>query len=189
MLWKTLRSCRRVSCVRSSCTAHAGGCGLHVHYICALVRQRELRAFTAPDPASPNGMQRTGPGRVPIAAAVVLVQALTWVDHGVGSPAQRSGCADRLRSIALPIAWIEGLLVLMTWDCFPSYSNLSQWYCYQRTCVACDSLSAMHTVLTAHTWPRNTGQYDEDSVTARHRKPEHDRTSRVVHYVVPGLEP
>lgn len=80
------RSCRRVCVVCTfelygSCGRVWLACTLH---ICTRPTMGATR-LTAPDADSPNGMQRTGSGRVPIAAAVVLVQASTWVDHGVGN--------------------------------------------------------------------------------------------------------
>lgn len=86
------RSCRRVCVV---CTFELyGSCG-RVWLACTLhICIRPTKGATglaASDPDSPNGMQRTGPGRVPIAAPVVLVQAPTWVDRGVGNPALRRG--------------------------------------------------------------------------------------------------
>lgn len=51
----------RMSYVRSSCTAHAGGCGLHVHYIYAHVRQRELRALRRLIPTPPTACSEPVP--------------------------------------------------------------------------------------------------------------------------------
>jgi hypothetical protein len=65
----------------AACTAHAGGCGLQAcstHHAACRRPTRELRALRT---RSLNGMQRTGPGRVPIAAAVGLAyarEASTW---------------------------------------------------------------------------------------------------------------
>lgn len=83
------------ACVCVVCTFELyGSCG-RVWLACTLhICTRPTKGATgptAPNPDSPNGMQRTGPGRVPVAAAVVLVQASTWVDRSVGNPALRRG--------------------------------------------------------------------------------------------------
>ena len=106
-------------CVCVVCTFELyGSCG-RVWLACTLhICTRPTKGatgLTAPNPDSPNGMQRTG--RVPVAAAVVLVQASTWVDRSVGNPALRRGAligCDRSLWQCLGV----GLLVLTMRDCF-----------------------------------------------------------------------